>query len=131
MARRVGRQTKLTPAVQQRICDAIRAGNYLEAAAAYGGVEKSTIYKWLQRGESASAGIFFDFFHAVQAAQAEAEVRIVAQWQQQIPDNWQAARDFLARRFPDRWGPKDRREVEHGGTIGIRREYVGVDVDDV
>src|SRR5262249_11287573 len=28
----------------------------------------------------------------------------VAQWQKHMPGNWQAIRDFLGRRHPERWG---------------------------
>jgi len=43
-------------------------------------------------------------------------VTIVAQWRKQIPENWQAARDFLARRFPEHWAPK-----EHGQILKLKR----------
>jgi transposase len=115
----MGRPTKLTPEVQKRICDAIKAGNYYEAAAAYADVDYRTFRNWMERGEKAGSGIYFQFFQSVARAEAEAEVRIVAQWQQQIPENWAAARDFLARRHPERWGPKEKREVSgpEGGPI--------------
>lgn len=99
----MGRPTKLTPETQKKIVDAITAGNHLEAAAAYAGVEYRTFSYWMERGKTAKSGEFFQFFQAVMEAQARAEVTIVAQWKQQIPDNWQAARDFLARRYPERW----------------------------
>jgi len=108
----MARPTKLTPSVQSRIVAAVAAGNYYEAACVYGGVDYTTFRKWMQKGEKAKAGPFFELFDACSKAEAEAEVRMVAQWQQQIPDNWPAARDFLARRFPDRWGPKERHVVQ-------------------
>jgi hypothetical protein len=36
-------------------------------------------------------------------------------WKAQIPNNWQAARDFLARRFPKRWGAKEK--IDHTGSV--------------
>jgi hypothetical protein len=108
----------LTPDVQHRICSAIEAGNYYEAACAYGGVTYQTFQNWLARGEAARSGIYFDFLEAVKKAEANAEVTVVAQWRQQIPANWQAARDFLARRFPSRWGPADKHSHEHSGPGG-------------
>lgn len=116
-----GRPHKLTPEVQKRICEAIRNGNYFQAAAAYAGVTYRSLRSWLKQGQKAKAGRFFQFFQAVKAAEAEAEVRIVAQWQQQIPENWQAARDFLARRYPDRWMPKERHEVTGKGGGPVRQ----------
>lgn len=115
----MARPTKLTPKVAEQICQAIRAGNYYEAAVAFAGVEYRTFRYWMERGEKASSGIFFQFFQDVRKAEADAEVRIVAQWQQQIPENWQAARDFLARRHPDRWGPKEKHELTGKGGAPI------------
>ena len=42
-----GRPVKLTPEIQQRLCDALRAGNTREAAAQYAGIARSTLYEWL------------------------------------------------------------------------------------
>lgn len=108
----VGRPSSLTPEVQRKVCEAIAAGNYYQAAAAYAGITYSCLAKWLKKGKRAKRGRFFQFFHAVREADAAAEITIVAQWRQQIPENWQAARDFLARRHPERWGPKDRHDVD-------------------
>jgi hypothetical protein len=100
---RGGRPTKRKPAVEERILSAISAGNYLEAAAAYGGISYDTFNEWRKA--------FPEFSEAVEQAQAQAEVVVVAHWKKAIPDNWQAARDFLARRHPDRWGPKERLQL--------------------
>jgi transposase len=102
-----GQPCKLTPEVQTRICNAVSAGNYYEAACAYAGISYDTFQNWMRRGREARSGSFFDFFVAVSKAQAEAEVRVVAQWQKHVPENWQAARDFLARRHPERWAQRD------------------------
>lgn len=115
-----GRPTKLTPEVQRRIVDAISAGNYYEAAARYAGVHPESIINWMHRGSTAKAGIYFEFFEAVTRAEAEAEVRIVAQWQQQVPQDWRAARDFLARRYPQRWGPTDKHELSGPGGSPVQ-----------
>ena len=52
-AKRIGRRPKLTPELQAKICDAIRAGNYLEAAAEHSGIGKSTFFCGLAKGEAA------------------------------------------------------------------------------
>jgi hypothetical protein len=99
---RGGRPTKLTDQVRGRICQAIAAGNYYGAACACAGVGYSTFRAWM----AGKAPRFREFQEAVARAEAEAEVRAVALWQKQCPDDWRACRDFLARRHPDRWGPK-------------------------
>jgi transposase len=111
MKRGRGRPCKLTPERQARICQAIAAGNYYEAAAAYGGVHYAIFRMWMVRGEKEKSGKFHDFCEAVHKAEADAEITLVAQWKARAPEDWRAARDFLARRFPDRWGPKDKHEV--------------------
>src|SRR5262245_5709675 len=113
----MGRPCKLTPEVRERLCTAIRAGNYYEAAAAYASITYGSLRKWIQKGRAARRGKYFAFLQAIKKAEADAEATVVAQWRQQIPENWQAARDFLARRFPRRWGPKEKHEVE--GTVSV------------
>jgi len=110
------RRTDLTPAVQKRIVDAIKGGNYYEAAAAAGGVDYATFRRWMVRGEDEDDGLYRAFRDAVIEAEAEAEVDIVKQWRSAIPQDWKAARDFLARRQPKRWGPRERHE--HSGPDG-------------
>lgn len=107
----MGRQSKLTPAVQARIVEAIAGGNYYEAAAALAGISRPTLFRWLEKGETAHSGMYRDFRNAVLEAEAQAEAEMVRLWRAQAPDNWAAARDFLARRHPERWGPKERLDV--------------------
>jgi hypothetical protein len=104
------RPTKLTPEIQQCIADAIRAGNYAKVAAECAGVGETTFYRWMQMGERARSGRFREFWESIRIAEAEAEVRAVKAWQAAIPENWKAAMHWLARRYPDRWGPTQRHE---------------------
>ena len=103
----MGRRSKLTPAVQQRIIEAITAGNYIETAAAYVGIDKSTFYDWMLRGEQERSGIYTDFAHAVKAAEAQAEVAAVQCVRDAWGDSWQAAMTWLERKAPRRWGRRD------------------------
>ena len=105
-----GRPCKLMPDLQARFCQAIASGNYYQAACAFVGLDYRTFRYWMKRGNKAGRGEFFQFFHAVKKAEADAEVRMVAQWQKHMPHNWQAIRDFLGRRHPDRWGD-NRKEI--------------------
>lgn len=120
--RKVGRPSKLTPDVKRRLLDAIRAGNYYEAACRYAGISPSTFYRWMERGQRANSGQFREFWEAVTHAEAEAEVRMVTQWQAQIPHDWRAARDFLARRFPKRWAQQQSIDLLHSGEVTQRYE---------
>jgi uncharacterized Fe-S cluster-containing radical SAM superfamily protein len=61
----MGRPSKLTPEVQEKICNAIRAGNYYEAACAYAGIDYSTFRRWMIKGEKAKKGKYHEFCEAV------------------------------------------------------------------
>jgi hypothetical protein len=104
MAGEEGRPPKLTPELTAKLCNAISGGNYYNAACAYAGISYRCFRGWMKKGKQSKSGKYFQFFQAIKKAEADAEVRIVLQWQQHIPDNWQAARDFLDRRFQARWG---------------------------
>jgi len=107
----MARPTKLTPAIQQRVVSSIAAGAPLATACAYAGVDYSTFRRWLLRGKKERRGQYRDFWDAVEAAEARLEVRVVAEWQKHLPKKWEACRDFLARRFPERWSDSGKLQV--------------------
>lgn len=120
-----GRPTKLTPELQKKIIDAIRAGNYMETAAAYAGISKDTFFRWLRKGARAKSGIYKDFHDAVEKALADAEVRDVMLIANAAATDWKAAAWRLERKFPDRWGRKERlsADLNHSGQVVKREEY--------
>lgn len=114
-----GRPIKLTKELEKKITDVIRAGNYIETAAAYSGISKSTLYDWLKRGErerqrSENNGVkvskkeqpFVEFSDAIEKALAEAEIRDVMRITEASKTDWKAAAWRLERKFPDKWGRK-------------------------
>lgn len=113
-----GRPSKLTSEVKARLVQAIEAGNYYEAACGYAGITYTTFRNWMIKGENAKSGKYREFFEAITRAETVAEVRMVAQWQQHMPEDYRAIRDFLERRFPDRWGRKDKVQQEISGPDG-------------
>ncbi len=104
MGEKRGRPTKLTEKTIERLTQALRIGATRESACAYAGIDYSTFCKWMKKGESARSGRFFDFFQAVRRAELEAELACIRAWTAKIPDDWRAAKEFLERRFPERWG---------------------------
>lgn len=106
-----GRPSKLTHEVQERIVKVLANGGHYVTAATAAGVDYTTFRNWMLQGTQARSGQYFDFFHAVKAAEAQAEADAVEAWKGAIPESWQAARDFLARRFPERWSDKARVDV--------------------
>lgn len=102
-----GRPTKLNDDLQKVIVDSIKAGAYVETAAAFAGISKDTFYNWMRRGAKAQTGRYRQFSDAVQKAQAESEMRDVASISQASRIHWQAAAWRLERKFPERWGRKE------------------------
>lgn len=127
----MARPTKLTPELQEKICQAIRAGNYIETAAAYAGISKVTLHEWMRRGRRETERVekaegrakvrkkeapFVGFLNSVEKALAEAEVRDVFIIGKAAEENWQAAAWRLERKFPDRWGRRERWRPEEQET---------------
>lgn len=50
MAKQPGRPPKISPEIISAIITAIKAGNYMETAAAFAGISKDTLYRWLKMG---------------------------------------------------------------------------------
>ena len=118
--KRRGRPTKLTPELQEKICNILNGGNHIITACDYIGISEKTFYHWLQRGErnapSDQAGGYSEFYQAVKKARARAEVISVARIRQAGDEgNWQAHAWFLERSNPKRWG---RRNLELTGADG-------------
>ena len=120
----MGRNSKLTPETHTKIIGAIKAGNYLETAAAYAGIDQGTLHRWLNRGqdETETDPRYSQFREAVQNARAEAEARNVALIQRAANEGtWQAAAWYLERTASNRWGRRAALEVtgEGGGAVQI------------
>lgn len=124
-----GRPEKISPELVTEISNYVRMGNYVETAAAVAGITKDTLYRWLRKGANAKSGIYKQFSDAVKRAQAEAEARDVGLIGKAAVDQWQAAAWRLERKFPDRWGRRDR--VTHSGDpdapIVIKTVWGGAD----
>lgn len=128
----MGRKTRCTPEMTKRVADAIRGGNYASVAAAYAGIGESTYYEWLKRGGEGESP-FAEFAEAIKEAEAQAEVRNVALIQQAAQGGtWQAAAWYLERKYPARYGRRDR--MEHtgaeGGPITLRSLAAMLEADD-
>jgi hypothetical protein len=126
----MGRDTKLTPERSQKIVDAIRLGNYAVVACQLAGVDDSTFYRWMEKGEDKLDDhgkliepdpLYRDFRESVRRAEAEAEalaVRTVVVASRSDPN---VAIKLLERRWPKRWRQQYTAEVtgSDGGPIAI------------
>lgn len=74
---------------------------------------ESTFYAWMEKAEGGVGGQFQELMEAVKNASAVAESKAI----QTIlaDDSWQSKAWYLERRFPERWGRKDRLNAHHTG----------------
>ncbi len=104
----MGRATKLTPERHNAICDMVRDGVCLGEAAEAVGVDRGTVYRWRQSTRSP----YREFAVELEQALGEAEARLVKHISQAAETTWQAAAWMLERRWPERWGRRDRVALE-------------------
>ena len=107
-----GRPLKLTQELQEKLCSHIADGNYLDTACRLAGIDYGTMRRWILQGESDMSGRFYEFAEAVKVAEAIAEserVRLILHAGKY--DDWKANAWYLERKFPDRWGRKERLEA--------------------
>lgn len=114
-----GTPAKLTRRLIDDICKTVETGVYIETAAAYAGVHRSTFYDWLKFGrkhiETGKRSVYRELVQAVDVAVAKFEVGAMARLQEAGGKVWQADAWRLERRLPDRY---QRRRIEHTGPEG-------------
>ena len=113
-----GRRTKLNHQMQKKICDILANGNYISTACAVARIHQSQYFRWMEKGEHAKSGIYRDFYDAVKEAEQVAEVACLHAIRQDPA--WQAKAWVLERRFPERWGRKDRLEANIQGSVQVQ-----------
>lgn len=115
----MGRRTKLTPELIEQAAKLISHGNYAQTVFQMLGIPESTWYGWLQRGrESERRNVYSEFSEAVKKAEAAAELRAVSGIVAAGRRNWTAFAWYLERKYPDRWGRRDKIQQEISGPGG-------------
>lgn len=117
--KRLARPTKYTPERREKLLTALRDGNTHRAACAQGCIDQGTFIDWQRR--------YPDFANAVKRAEAEAELKHVANITKASETNWTASAWWLERRFPDDWGRKDRLDIRL--LLDRERERVRTDAE--
>ena len=110
----MARPSKLTPETHAAIVDAILHGATYKDAAEPAGVWYTTFNEWMQRGEAAKAGQYYEFNHAVRKAEAQCRLNMTRVIQSAAAKgDWKAAEAYLRRRDRANWG--DNVDVTSGG----------------
>lgn len=123
---RVGRPTKLDEDAIARMVKVLKAGGYVDTAAAVGGISRATYFAWRERGHpdgvlpegetddakrtlSAEDEPYRAFRRLVDHASAEGEARNLAHIASAAMRDWKAAAWILERTHPERYaGPRGR-----------------------
>lgn len=137
-----GRPTKLTYDLIDQIAELVRNGNYIETASAVAGINKNSLYRWLKRGAreeerlaknpklkgKIEEKIYVDFSNAVKKAMAESEADDLENIKKASREDWKASAWRLERRFPNRWGRKEKVDIDANmKNENVNREEVYIE----
>lgn len=123
--------TVLTDEVRDRVCQAIRSGSSIQAAAGYAGVSPGSVEGWLRQGRARTGKPEHErFADAVDQAYADWEVAAVGRlYQLGMDGDAKSLMFLLERKLPARWGQL--RRVEHGTRDGeplrVQHDYPMID----
>lgn len=108
------------PALVKELIQVLQIGNYRSTACTYVGLSIDTFYNWMSRGKTDTDGVYFEFRHAVLRAEAKSEVAAVTAIRRAISTDPRAAFEFLARKFPQKWGRNNSLNVNlNAGPGGV------------
>lgn len=108
----MARRTKLTPELQRDILQVLSAGATIKDACHYVGIAERTYYAWIEHGEKANSGLYYQFMQAAQKAIASGSVEAVTVIRMAAKEQWQAAAWFLERKNPQEWARRTKVEIE-------------------
>lgn len=102
------------------IVAAVRRGNTYENSCMLASICYSTFNNWTRRGkESREQDLveckYLKFLDALEKAESECENEILQHWKDCIPGNWQAGKEYLARRNSAKWGNQDKLDITSNG----------------
>jgi hypothetical protein len=115
--RRSRRLTSCTPEKVTRICEAIRLGMSSADACRYAGVARSTYEEWKAKALARPGSPFAEAIDQINAALAESELRLLGYWSRSAADDWRAAQQLLAVRWPERYSDTRRVQVTVSKTF--------------
>lgn len=109
-----GRPSKLTPELQAEIILLIRVGNFVETVCTTVGINKSTFYNWIKKGEQSNhpRNKYNIFQKSVKKAMAWSEAKDVANITKHSENDWRASAWKLSRKFPKKWGKKSYEDLD-------------------
>lgn len=116
MARPGHKPAVLDPVVRAKILTALRTMAPLSVAARCAGLTGRAVELWLQKARTpGTRRVYRTFAAEVEKAEAEAEVFMAGTIAAKARKEWTAAAWLLERKYPERWGRRERFEVSGPG----------------
>jgi hypothetical protein len=106
----MGRRSKHTAEVEQRIFEAIEMGLSYKHAALYAGIGERTFHTWMEENQQ--------FQQAIRAREGKGALALMERIQNASQLDWHAAAWALEHRWPEEYA-KNRIEVEHSGGVDV------------
>lgn len=105
---RIGRPSKLTPKIKEKLLSLIKIGTPLEAACKCCGLDYTTVREWVSRGKDEHptrpcSPEYADFATAFEKAKGECEAILVGRISTASQKDWRAAAFMLRCRNPKDW----------------------------
>lgn len=97
---------KLTPAFIDMFCNMVSHGHYYTTVCKAMRVSDATFQSWMRIGKHSPDGVYHEFYERVMQADAAAEGFAVEKWRAHFDRDSRAAKEFLARRYPERWSER-------------------------
>jgi hypothetical protein len=115
----MSRKLLLDKACEQSIIEAIQLGGHLDDAAQRGGINRRTLYRWLEKGKQYQADLekgsepnkddlpYYNLMRNVEDTSASVRLRMVGRILVAADDDWKAAAWYLERSQPEQWGRRN------------------------
>lgn len=116
----IGRPPKLTSELIEQFCDLLIEGRTIERAAKLSGLSGTTIYRWLAMGKKQDAeSIYKELVERVSEATEASEFSLLQSMRKagSDPKNWRANAWLLERRFPEKYGKRDKNQAMEAETV--------------
>lgn len=87
-------------------CNIVSHGNYYTTACRAMKISEQTFQSWMRLGKKSESGIYRELYEKVLQADAAAEAFALEKWRGHFDRDPRASREFLSRRYPDRWAER-------------------------
>ena len=109
--------SKLTPELSAKLCEALSEGHSILAACSTVGIVEQTYRNWYNRGKEAKSGKYKQFYCDVTNARNKAAHKLESIVIESAVDNPKDAKWLLTKKFPDIYGDRTYNETKIDANI--------------